>query len=250
MIIIKSRDEIQKMARASRIVVKALQAIRGILSPGITTGEIEKIAEEIIYSEGGTPTFKGYRGYPASLCVSVNEEVVHGIPSLERRLNQGDIVSIDIGVTCQGYIGDAAVTLPVGKVSEEASRLMRVTEEALYAGIEMARPGNRLSDISHAIQAHAEAAGYSVVRAFVGHGVGKTLHEEPQVPNFGPPGKGPRLKAGMTLAIEPMVNEGSYHVVILDDGWTAKTRDGRLSAHFEHTVHITDNGPEILTKWS
>ncbi len=238
------------MARASRIVVKALQAIRGILSPGITTGEIEKIAEEIIYSEGGTPTFKGYRGYPASLCVSVNEEVVHGIPSLERRLNQGDIVSIDIGVTCQGYIGDAAVTLPVGKVSEEASRLMRVTEEALYAGIEMARPGNRLSDISHAIQAHAEAAGYSVVRAFVGHGVGKTLHEEPQVPNFGPPGKGPRLKAGMTLAIEPMVNEGSYHVVILDDGWTAKTRDGRLSAHFEHTVHITDNGPEILTKWS
>ncbi len=238
------------MARASRIVVKALQAIRGILSPGITTGEIEKIAEEIIYSEGGTPTFKGYRGYPASLCVSVNEEVVHGIPSLERRLNQGDIVSIDIGVTCQGYIGDAAVTLPVGKVSEEASRLMRVTEEALYAGIEMARPGNRLSDISHAIQAHAEAAGYSVVRAFVGHGVGKTLHEEPQVPNFGPPGKGPRLKAGMTLAIEPMVNEGSYHVVILDDGWTARTRDGRLSAHFEHTVHITDNGPEILTKWS
>jgi methionyl aminopeptidase len=249
-IIIKSRDEIQKMARASRIVVKALKAIRGILSPGITTGEIEKIAEEIIYSEGGTPTFKGYRGYPASLCVSVNEEVVHGIPSLERRLKQGDIVSIDIGVTCQGYIGDAAVTLPVGKVSEEAGRLMRVTEEALYAGIEMARPGNRLTDISHAIQVHAEQAGYSVVRAFVGHGVGKTLHEEPQVPNFGPPGKGPRLRPGMTLAIEPMVNEGSYHVVILDDGWTAKTRDGRLSAHFEHTVHITDNGPEILTKWS
>ncbi len=238
------------MARASRIVVKALKAIRGILSPGITTGEIEKIAEEIIYSEGGTPTFKGYRGYPASLCVSVNEEVVHGIPSLERRLKQGDIVSIDIGVTCQGYIGDAAVTLPVGKVSEEAGRLMRVTEEALYAGIEMARPGNRLTDISHAIQVHAEQAGYSVVRAFVGHGVGKTLHEEPQVPNFGPPGKGPRLRPGMTLAIEPMVNEGSYHVVILDDGWTAKTRDGRLSAHFEHTVHITDNGPEILTKWS
>ncbi len=238
------------MARASQIVVKALMAVKGVLSPGITTGEIEKIAEEIIYSEGGTPTFKGYRGYPASLCVSVNDEVVHGIPSLERKLNQGDIVSIDIGVTCQGYIGDAAITLPVGKVSEGAIRLMRVTEQALYAGIEMARPGNRLTDISHAIQAHAEAAGYGVVRAFVGHGVGKSLHEEPQVPNFGPPGKGPRLKAGMTLAIEPMVTEGNYHVVILDDGWTARTRDGRLSAHFEHTVHITDNGPEILTEWS
>jgi len=204
------------------------------------------LAEEYIKRHGGIPAFKGYRGYPRSLCVSVNEEVVHGIPG-KRRLKEGDIVSLDLGVLMDGYYGDAAITVPVGKVSELAKKLIKVTEEALYRGIEMARPGNRLSDISHAIQTHVEKAGFSVVREFVGHGIGKQLHEEPQVPNFGPPNRGPRLEPGMVLAIEPMVNTGTWEVRILPNGWTVVTADGGLSAHFEHTVAITDNGPEILS---
>ncbi|RMG05654.1 MAG: type I methionyl aminopeptidase [Nitrospirae bacterium] len=249
MIIIKKKEEIRRMARACDIVVKALNAIKMAVRPGVSTGELEKIAQEVIMSEGGSPTFKGYRGYPACLCASVNDEVVHGIPSMEKRLGDGDILSVDIGVTYKGWIGDAAITMGVGSVSDNARRLMETTREALHVGVNEARPGRRLTDISHAIQTFVESRGYSVVRAFVGHGVGRSLHEEPQIPNFGPPGKGPVLRPGMTLAIEPMVNEGAYHVVIDKDGWTARTKDGSLSAHFEHTVLVTENGPEILTKW-
>jgi methionyl aminopeptidase len=249
-IIIKSRDEIKKMAKAAEIVADTIRDIKGYVAPGITTKELEQIADEAIKSRGGRPAFKGYRGYPASICTSINSEVVHGIPSFEVRLKEADIISIDLGVIYKGYIGDAAVTLPAGKISEEAERLLRVTEQALYIGIDKARPGSRVTDISHAIQKFVESNGFSVVRAFVGHGIGRSLHEEPQIPNFGPPGKGPVLREGMTLAIEPMVNEGTYDIYITRDGWTAKTKDGKLSAHFEHTVLITKSGPEILTKWN
>jgi len=227
-------------------VARALKYLKAFIREGITTEELDRLAEEYIKRHGGIPAFKGYRGYPRSLCVSVNEEVVHGIPG-KRKLKEGDIVSLDLGVLMDGYYGDAAITVPVGKVSELARKLIKVTEEALYRGIEMARPGNRLSDISHAIQTHVEKAGFSVVREFVGHGIGKQLHEEPQVPNFGPPNRGPRLEPGMVLAIEPMVNTGTWEVRILPNGWTVVTADGGLSAHFEHTVAITDNGPEILS---
>jgi len=227
-------------------VARALKYLKAFIKEGITTEELDRLAEEYIKRHGGIPAFKGYRGYPRSLCVSVNEEVVHGIPG-KRRLKEGDIVSLDLGVLMDGYYGDAAITVPLGKVSELARRLIKVTEEALYRGIEMARPGNRLSDISHAIQSHVEKAGFSVVREFVGHGIGKELHEEPQVPNFGPPNRGPRLEPGMVLAIEPMVNTGTWEVRILPNGWTVVTADGGLSAHFEHTVAITDDGPEILS---
>ncbi|NOY39753.1 MAG: type I methionyl aminopeptidase [Nitrospirae bacterium] len=250
MIIIKSRDEIKKMVKASEIVAEAILAIKGVIAPNVTTRELDQIAEEVIKSRGGKPAFKGYRGYPASICASVNSEVVHGIPSAAVRLKEGDIVSIDLGVSYKGYIGDAAVTVPVGKIPAETERLLRITEQALYMGIEKATPDNRVSDISNAIQRFVESNGYSVVKAFVGHGVGKSLHEEPQIPNFGPPGMGPVLKEGMTLAIEPMVNEGTYKVIILKDGWTAKTADGKLSAHFEHTVLVSKNHPRILTKWA
>ena len=227
-------------------MARALKYLKAFIREGITTEELDRLAEEYIKRHGGIPAFKGYRGYPRSLCVSVNEEVVHGIPG-KRKLKEGDIVSLDLGVLMDGYYGDAAITVPVGKVSELAKKLIKVTEEALYRGIEMARPGNRLSDISHAIQTHVEKAGFSVVREFVGHGIGKQLHEEPQVPNFGPPNRGPRLEPGMVLAIEPMVNTGTWEVRILPNGWTVVTADGGLSAHFEHTVAITDNGPEILS---
>ncbi|GBE02088.1 methionine aminopeptidase 1 [bacterium BMS3Bbin06] len=237
------------MAKASEIVAGAIEAIRSIITAGVTTKELEQVAEDIIRSRGGIPAFKGYRGYPASICTSVNDEVVHGIPSVGRKLEEGDIVSIDLGVIYKGYIGDAAVTIPVGKITDEIRRLLQVTEQSLYAGIEKARANNRLTDISNAIQRFVESNGYSVVRAFVGHGVGRALHEDPQIPNFGPPGKGPRLKPGMTIAIEPMVNEGTHEVFLLDDGWTAKTSDGKLSAHFEHTIVIYKDGAEILTKW-
>ena len=249
MILIKSKEEIGKMAKASEIVAGAIEAIRSIITAGVTTKELEQVAEDIIRSRGGIPAFKGYRGYPASICTSVNDEVVHGIPSVGRKLEEGDIVSIDLGVIYKGYIGDAAVTIPVGKITDEIRRLLQVTEQSLYAGIEKARANNRLTDISNAIQRFVESNGYSVVRAFVGHGVGRALHEDPQIPNFGPPGKGPRLKPGMTIAIEPMVNEGTHEVFLLDDGWTAKTSDGKLSAHFEHTIVIYKDGAEILTKW-
>lgn len=249
MILIKSKEEIRKMAKASEIVARAIEAIRSIITAGVTTKELEQVAEDIIRSRGGIPAFKGYRGYPASICASVNDEVVHGIPSVGRKLEEGDIISIDLGVIYKGYIGDAAVTIPVGKITDEIRRLLQVTEQSLYAGIEKARANNRLTDISNAIQKFVESNGYSVVRAFVGHGVGRALHEDPQIPNFGPPGKGPRLKPGMTIAIEPMVNEGTHEVFLLDDGWTAKTSDGKLSAHFEHTIVINKDGAEILTKW-
>jgi methionyl aminopeptidase len=214
--------------------------------PGLTTLELDALAERHIRTRGGIPAFKGYRGFPNTLCVSVNEQVVHGIPS-KRRLRAGDIIGLDLGATWEGYYGDAAVTVPVGDVPAATESLLETPRAALSLGINEVYPGKHLSDISHAIQRHAESHGYSVVRAFVGHGIGTALHEEPQVPNFGPPGRGPRLKPGMVLAIEPMVNVGHADVEILDDGWTVVTVDGQLSAHFEHTVAITDEGPQILT---
>jgi len=247
MIVIKTPEEIEKMARACRIVAEILEELKAFVKPGITTKEIEMFAEEKIMASGGTAAFKGYRGYPASVCTSVNNQVVHGIPS-RLRLNEGDVISIDLGVYKDGFYGDGAVTLPVGKVSPLAKKLLKVTEEALYMGIDKATPRNRVSDISSSVQSYVEANGFSVVRAFVGHGIGMSLHEEPQVPNFGISGQGPRLKEGMTLAIEPMVNSGGYEVSLLDDGWTAITLDGGLSAHFEHTIAITDGDARILTK--
>ncbi len=235
------------MAKAGGIVGEVLESLQGMIQVGITTKEIEIYAEERIRTLGGKPAFKGYRGYPASICTSVNDEVVHGIPS-SRRLKDGDIISMDLGVYYDGFYGDGAVTVPVGKIDHETAALLQVTEEALNLGIENAIEGKRVSDISHAIQRHAEKNGFSVVRTFVGHGIGRELHEEPQIPNYGPPGKGPRLKKGMTLAIEPMVNSGTYEVKILGDGWTAVASDGRKSAHFEHTVLVTSEKPRILTK--
>lgn len=247
MIILKSPDEIEKMCRSCRAVAETLRDLEEIVRPGISTRDIERFVERSIAAKGGVPAFKGYRNYPASVCTSVNEQVVHGIPS-DATLRDGDIISVDLGVYMDGFYGDAAVTLPVGRVSPVAERLIRVTKEALMLGIEKVKPGYRVSDISHVIQRHVEANGFSVVRSFVGHGIGRSLHEDPQIPNFGDPGRGPRLREGMTLAIEPMVNEGRYEVSILDDGWTAVTTDGSLSAHWEHTVAVTKNGARILTK--
>ena len=247
MIIIKSRSEIEKMRVACQIVAGALEGLRDKVKPGVTTAELDRYAEEYIRKQGAIPAFKGYLGYPSSLCASVNEVVVHGIPS-NRILKEGEIIGLDLGAVVGGFYGDAAITLPVGEVSRELQRLMDVTEACLELAIERAVPGNRVSDISNAVQTHAESSGYSVVRDFVGHGIGRKLHEDPQVPNFGPVGQGPRLKAGMTLAIEPMINMGVSHTVVLEDGWTAVTLDRKPSAHFEHTVAITDNGPEILTR--
>jgi len=246
-IVLKSREEIEKMAETCSIAAKTLAGIKELIAPGITTAELDRFAESFILSKGATPAFKGYRGYPAALCVSINEQIIHGVPGLVK-LKEGDVVSLDVGVYYKGFYGDSAMTLPVGRISSTAMRLLTVTEEALYLGIEKARVMCRVSDISYAIQSHAEKNSFSVVRNFVGHGIGRELHEDPQVPNFGPPGEGPRLVEGMTLAIEPMINAGGWEVVILDDGWTAVTRDGSLSAHFEHTVAITNNGPLILTK--
>ena len=247
MIILKSPDEIEKMYRSCRIVAETLRDLEEIVRPGISTRDIERFVEKAIAVKGGVPAFKGYRNYPASVCTSVNEQVVHGIPS-DVILRDGDIISIDLGVYMDGFYGDGAVTLPVGRVSPLAERLIRVTREALMLGIERVKPGCRVSDVSHVIQRHVEANGFSVVRSFVGHGIGRSLHEDPQIPNFGEPGRGPRLREGMTLAIEPMVNEGRYEVSILDDGWTAVTSDGSLSAHWEHTVAVTSSGARILTK--
>jgi len=249
MIILKSPEEIEKLTKSCQIVAETFEYLRNKIKPGITTKEIELLAETYIRERDAIPAFKGYRGFPGSICASVNEEVIHGIPS-DRILLQGDIIGIDLGVYKDGFYGDAAHTFPVGQIKSDREKLLRITEEALYKGIEQAREGNRISDISHAIQKHVEAKGYSVVKAFVGHGIGQELHEDPQVPNFGRPGHGPRLRPGMTLAIEPMVNERGYEVVILDDGWTAVTMDGGLSAHFEHTILITEDAPQILTKIS
>jgi methionyl aminopeptidase len=246
MIILKSKSEIEKMAMACHIVAEVLQDLVRVVRPGLTTLELDALAERSIHTRGGVPAFKGYRGFPNTLCVALNEQVVHGIPS-KRRLRAGDIIGLDLGAKWEGYYGDAAVTVPVGQIPSNTECLLTTAREALYMGIKEVSPGKHLSDISHAIQRYAETRGYSVVRAFVGHGIGTALHEEPQVPNFGPPGRGPRLKAGMVLAIEPMVNIGDADVEILDDGWTVVTADGQLSAHFEHTVAITDEGPQILT---
>lgn len=249
MIELKSQTELDCMVRAGRIVADALGELKGRVKPGVATRDLDRFAEEFILRRGAIPAFKGYRDYPASLCTSVNDEIVHGIPS-DRVLLEGDIIGMDLGAIVDGFYGDAAITVSVGKTEAPVERLLKVTEEALYRGIDQVRPGNRLSDISHAVQSYVEAEGYSVVRDFVGHGIGRQLHEEPQVPNFGRPGQGPRLKVGMVLAIEPMVNIGSPHVRILSDHWTAVTQDGSLSAHFEHTVAVTENGPEILTRRS
>jgi methionyl aminopeptidase len=248
---LKSPDELDKMGRASKIVAEVLQALRGQVKPGVSTEELDRFAEKFIVDRGGVPAFKGYRVrdrvYHHTLCTSINDAVVHGIPS-KKTLKEGDIIGLDLGVIVEGYYGDAAITVPVGTIAPSAMRLLKITEEALYKGIAQAVVGHRISDISHAVQTHAEAAGFSVVTEFVGHGIGRRLHEEPQIPNYGEPGKGPRLKAGMALAIEPMVNLGSADTRCLEDGWTAVTRDGSLSAHFEHTIAVTDAGPRILTK--
>lgn len=247
MIVLKSEDEIKRMAESCRIVAEVLEGIGKDVSPGVMTKELDEFAESYILSKGARPAFKGYRGYPASICTSINEQVVHGIPS-SRKLREGDIISIDIGVHYKGFYGDAAVSLPVGSVNTQAKKLLSVTEKALEAGMKKSIAGNRLSDISSTIQECVESEGFSIVRNFVGHGIGRELHEEPQIPNFGRLGEGPKLVPGMTLAIEPMVNAGSWEVIILNDGWTAVTKDKSLSAHFEHTVAITKNGISILTK--
>ena len=246
MIHIKTPTEIETMRQSNRLVARTLQKLRKAIKPGITTKELDQRAEDSIRAEGAAPAFKGYRGYPASLCVSINEEVVHGIPD-GRRLREGEIVSMDLGAYLNGYYGDSAITVPVGQVSEEAQRLMEVTQQALAKGIEQATHGNRLFDISHAIQSWVEVHDLSVVRDYVGHGIGRSLHEDPQIPNFGPPHHGPRLRPGMVLAIEPMINVGTWKVKVLDDGWTVVTADRSLSAHFEHTIAITDGKADILS---
>jgi methionyl aminopeptidase len=246
MIIRKTDAEIERMARAGRVVVDALALIGEHVRPGTTTAELDALADEFIRSQGGVPTFKGYRGYPASICTSPNDMIVHGIPG-PYTLREEDILSVDVGVTLDGYVGDSAYTFAVGQIDPGAERLLEVGQEALAAGIEHCQPGGRLSDISHAIQRVTEENGFSVVRALVGHGVGRSMHEDPQLPNFGPPGRGPELAPGMVFAIEPMINAGGPDITVEDDQWSIRTADGSLSAHFEHTVAVTEDGPRILT---
>ncbi len=248
MIPIKNEKEIELMRISSKITAETFLLVWSLIKPGITTGKLDEEIEKFIRSKGARPAFKGLYGFPASACISVNEEVVHGIPSHNRVLKEGDIVSVDIGVEYKGYFGDSAFTFPVGEIDPLKKKLMRVTIEALYRGIEQAKPGNRLQNISYTIQSLAEAHGYGVVRELVGHGIGKALHEEPQVPNFGRPNRGPMLKPGMTLAIEPMINMGTRRVVTRDDGWTVVTQDGLPSAHYEHTIVVRNGAPEILTE--
>jgi len=242
----RSREEIEKIRAAAQIVAMTLREVGRAVRPGVTTAELDQLAESFIRDHGGRPAFKGYRGFPASICPSLNEEVVHGLPG-PRELREGDLVGVDVGVELQGFYGDAALTFPVGTVSDEAVKLLQVTRESLMLGIAQARAGNRVGDISHAVQSYVERNGFSVVKALVGHGIGREMHEEPAVPNFGPPGRGPRLMAGLVLAIEPMVNVGGHEVVTRSDGWTVATKDGSLSAHFEHTVAVGADGPEILS---
>ncbi len=248
MIILKSPDEIEKMRKASRIVAEVIQELGPMVKPGVTTRDLDRQAEELMKKKGSIPAFKGYRGYPCVLCTSVNEEVVHGIPSANRVLKDGDIIGVDCGVIVDGFYGDSARTFPVGKVDEASQRLIDVTRESLDRGIGQIAAGNRIHDISWAVQSHVEAAGFSVVRDFVGHGIGRSLHEDPQVPNFGKPQTGIKLTVGMVLAVEPMVNVGGPEVRVLDDGWTAVTVDGRRSAHFEHTIALTEKGYEVLSR--
>src|SRR3989454_9577434 len=247
MIIGKSQKEIEKMRASGRLVGEVLRELRGMVKPGIATIDVNNAAEKMILDAGAYPTFKGYNGFPYSICASVNEQVVHGFPSTYK-LQDGDIFSIDVGVTLNGFVGDTAATIPVGKVSEDRLQLIRVTEECLQLAIDQCRVGNHLGDIGWAVQSHAEAHGYSVVRDYVGHGIGRRMHEDPQIPNYGKPGQGPKIKAGYVFAVEPMVNMGTHHTKVLGDGWTVITLDGKPSAHSEHTIAITEEGPEVLTK--
>ncbi len=247
MIILKSSAELRSMRAAGRVVAQAHELVRQLIRPGISTWELDRKVEEFLLEQNAVPAFKGYHGFPASICASINEVVVHGIPDKEAVLQEGTIISVDIGAFVDGFCGDSAWTYPVGEIDPQARLLLETTEAALFAGIERARVGNRLSDISHAVQRRAEEQGFSVVRDYVGHGIGRDMHEAPQIPNFGPPGRGPRLRPGMTLAIEPMVNMGSFHVEVLADDWTVVTRDGQWSAHFEHTIAVTEGDPVILT---
>jgi methionyl aminopeptidase len=243
----KSPREIDLMRRAGHVLADLMERLRGFVKPGMTTLDVDVEVERFITGRGAKPAFKGYRGFPATVCVSINEEVVHGIPSAQRRLRAGDIVGLDLGCIVDGYYADCAFTMALGDVPEPVRKLLDVTRESLELAIEQCWPGRRLSDVSHAVQAHVEAHGFGIVRAFVGHGIGRALHEEPQIPNFGDPGRGPQLKPGMVLAIEPMVTMGSWEVRVLDDGWTAVTKDGSLAAHFEHTIAVTESGPDVLT---
>ena len=247
MIELKSAREIGLMRTAGHVLSDVIDHLRGFVKPGLSTLEIDEDVEGFIAARGAKPAFKGYRGFPATVCVSINEEVVHGIPSAHRRIQEGDIVGLDLGCIVDGYYADCAFTLAIGDVPPKVQQLLDVTRESLDQAIQECRPGRRLSDVSHAVQVHVERHGFSVVRAFVGHGIGRALHEDPQVPNFGDPGRGPQLRPGMVLAIEPMVTMGSWEVRVLDDGWTAVTRDGSLAAHFEHTIAVTDTDPEVLT---
>jgi methionyl aminopeptidase len=244
---LKSAREIGLMRTAGHVLSDVVEHLRGFVKPGLSTLEIDEDVEGFIAARGAKPAFKGYRGFPATVCISINEEVVHGIPSAHRRIQEGDIVGLDLGCIVDGYYADCAFTLAIGDVPPKVQQLLDVTRESLDQAIQECRPGRRLSDVSHAVQVHVERHGFSVVRAFVGHGIGRALHEDPQVPNFGDPGRGPQLRAGMVLAIEPMVTMGSWEVKVLDDGWTAVTRDGSLAAHFEHTIAVTDTDPEVLT---
>ena len=245
---LKSAPEIDRMRRAGRVVAEILDALEAAVAPGVSTWDLDQLAEKLIRQKGARSAFKGYRGYPASLCTSVNHEVVHGIPSRTRKLAEGDLLKLDFGVVVEGFFGDAARTVPVGSVSEEARRLSEATRASLEAAIATIRPGNRVGDIGHAVQSHVEPLGFSVVRDFVGHGIGRKLHEAPQIPNYGRPGTLESLRPGMVLAVEPMVNAGGAGVDVLDDGWTAVTLDGRLSAHWEHTIVVTEDGHEVLTR--
>jgi methionyl aminopeptidase len=246
-IVCRSAGEIERLARVNALVARVLAELKGMVRPGVTTADLDAVAEQRLKEAGAEPAFKGYHGYPATICASVNEQVVHGIPSV-RSLVDGDVISIDMGAKLDGFFGDSAVTVPVGRISAEAATLLKVTEESLYRALGVVRAGARVSDIGAAVQQHVEAHGFSVVREFVGHGIGAKLHEEPQIPNYGPAGRGPRLAEGMVLAIEPMVNAGKPAVKVLGDGWTAVTKDGSLSAHFEHTVVVTSSGCTILTR--
>jgi len=246
MIFLKSESELELLHRANLLVHRVLGAVREAVRPGISTAELDELAERLIHEGGGQPAFKGYRGFPATLCTSVNDEIVHGIPSPKVVLREGDLLSVDCGAVVDGFVGDAAITLAVGEVSGEAARLMETTRRCLEDAVEQVRPGNRLGDVGAAVQARAESAGFGVVREFVGHGIGRSLHEDPQVPNYGKPGTGLQLRPGLVLAIEPMITAGSWRVRVDDDGWTARTEDGKLAAHFEYSVAVTENGPRVL----
>jgi methionyl aminopeptidase len=246
-IIRKSADEIELMRRAGRITAKAREEVVAAVRPGVTTGQLDRLAEKVIRAEGATPSFKGYRGFPASICASVNEEVVHGIPG-DRVLREGDLFKVDVGAIWKGFHGDSAVSVFVGEpASGEVEKLVEVTRQSLEAGIAQLRPGSRLSDVSHAVQQVVEGAGFSVVREYVGHGIGRALHEDPQIPNYGPPGRGPEIKPGLVVAVEPMVNMGEWKTEVKGDDWTVVTADGSISAHFEHTIAVSEDGPEVLT---